>query len=89
MKAKTFLKNTYQITDNQADEVVEKVWGKIKKADNIFNLTEFKNLKGVTPGVDNKSLTNLPKSFWDKAYKYKPNSESLIDKFHQAPLKEL
>jgi Holliday junction resolvase-like predicted endonuclease len=36
----------------------------------------------LSVGVDNGSLTNLPKSFWDDAYKYKPVSgtqKTLLD----------
>ena len=37
-----------------------------------MDLSAFKNVIAKTPGVDNASLTNLPKTFWDDAYKVTP-----------------
>ncbi|GHU68617.1 hypothetical protein FACS189413_05920 [Bacteroidia bacterium] len=56
--------------------------GLINYAGDVFDFNKLKNLVAKTPGIDNGSLTNLPKSFWNDAYKYKPTTgaqKTLLD----------
>ena len=48
----------------------------VNGAGNLFDLSAFKNVIAKTPGIDNTSLTNLPKSFWDDTFKYLPDNTS-------------
>jgi len=50
----------------------------VKGVDEVFSVTKFKNTIAKIPGVDNGSLTNLPKSFWNDAYKLKPKNTSAL-----------
>ncbi|MEL6537487.1 MAG: hypothetical protein AAFQ98_18845, partial [Bacteroidota bacterium] len=43
-----------------------------------FDADAFRNATIKTPGVDNNSVTNLPKSFWNDAYKATPTQGSAI-----------
>ncbi|MRI64692.1 hypothetical protein EDM00_11950 [Ornithobacterium rhinotracheale] len=64
------------ISKESIEKVIRKIDDLANGVDKIFNLSKFKNTIAKTPGVDNTSLTNLPKSFWNDAYKFLPDNTS-------------
>ncbi|WP_349663849.1 hypothetical protein IZU89_16345 [Cellulophaga lytica] len=65
-------------TDNNVTIQFRRASDAADAVDSVIDVSKFKNTLVKTPGIDNSSLTNLPKSFWDDAYKVSPKSGTSI-----------
>ena len=63
------------LSEESVDRLVKK-FGNSASSNSWFNFNSFRNATAKTPGVDNNSLTNIPKSFWNDAYKVTPATGS-------------